>query len=99
MIRRPPRSTLFPYTTLFRSGGVQAQPVQAPAQAQLEGLALFGPQVGIRDVAVERHRVLEEGVDLAGIGRPETCRIVAIDGPDRAGLQHHAQLGPRASSP
>src|SRR3712207_6929699 len=31
MIRRPPRSTLFPYTTLFRSGGreaaVGAQPV------------------------------------------------------------------------
>src|SRR3712207_8987534 len=24
MIRRPPRSTLFPYTTLFRSGGPQA---------------------------------------------------------------------------
>src|SRR2546425_7020304 len=24
MIRRPPRSTLFPYTTLFRSGEVQA---------------------------------------------------------------------------
>src|SRR2546427_8807341 len=23
MIRRPPRSTLFPYTTLFRSGAVQ----------------------------------------------------------------------------
>src|SRR3712207_7849086 len=23
MIRRPPRSTLFPYTTLFRSGGMQ----------------------------------------------------------------------------
>src|SRR3712207_7199048 len=23
MIRRPPRSTLFPYTTLFRSGGKQ----------------------------------------------------------------------------
>src|SRR3712207_6947571 len=25
MIRRPPRSTLFPYTTLFRSEGVDAQ--------------------------------------------------------------------------
>src|SRR2546429_3582933 len=25
MIRRPPRSTLFPYTTLFRSAGVQAR--------------------------------------------------------------------------
>src|SRR2546427_7252214 len=30
MIRRPPRSTLFPYTTLFRSQGVvaQAEPFQ-----------------------------------------------------------------------
>src|SRR2546426_1204682 len=26
MIRRPPRSTLFPYTTLFRSGIVDEQP-------------------------------------------------------------------------
>src|SRR5207302_2854161 len=25
MIRRPPRSTLFPYTTLFRSGALMAQ--------------------------------------------------------------------------
>src|SRR3712207_7984264 len=25
MIRRPPRSTLFPYTTLFRSGDARAQ--------------------------------------------------------------------------
>src|SRR3712207_9356363 len=25
MIRRPPRSTLFPYTTLFRSGGLHAR--------------------------------------------------------------------------
>src|SRR2546430_9185748 len=26
MIRRPPRSTLFPYTTLFRSGPTHARP-------------------------------------------------------------------------
>src|SRR2546428_5430819 len=26
MIRRPPRSTLFPYTTLFRSGRVEKNP-------------------------------------------------------------------------
>src|SRR3712207_8009035 len=26
MIRRPPRSTLFPYTTLFRSDGAQGPP-------------------------------------------------------------------------
>src|SRR2546428_13089462 len=31
MIRRPPRSTLFPYTTLFRSvQGPQSQPVAVP---------------------------------------------------------------------
>ena len=29
MIRRPPRSTLFPYTTLFRSGGVPGAPCRA----------------------------------------------------------------------
>src|SRR3712207_7379181 len=28
MIRRPPRSTLFPYTTLFRSAGVDLQLAQ-----------------------------------------------------------------------
>src|SRR3712207_9255549 len=28
MIRRPPRSTLFPYTTLFRSRALQARKVQ-----------------------------------------------------------------------
>src|SRR2546430_17648282 len=29
MIRRPPRSTLFPYTTLFRSAGTDARPRSA----------------------------------------------------------------------
>src|SRR2546430_17179274 len=36
MIRRPPRSTLFPYTTLFRSRGVvEALVTAAPAVGQL----------------------------------------------------------------
>src|SRR2546429_5610404 len=30
MIRRPPRSTLFPYTTLFRSRGAVRRAVDAP---------------------------------------------------------------------
>src|SRR5258707_9471807 len=30
MIRRPPRSTLFPYTTLFRSGRSRASVVKPP---------------------------------------------------------------------
>src|SRR5256885_7041066 len=31
MIRRPPRSTLFPYTTLFRSVALRLQEVEPPA--------------------------------------------------------------------
>src|SRR5229473_6806719 len=41
MIRRPPRSTLFPYTTLFRSAAtgpaVAAMPTQAPAAGSRAG--------------------------------------------------------------
>src|SRR2546426_8658505 len=43
MIRRPPRSPLFPYTTLFRSrsrarlsGGMSAQPEPASVSAEVE---------------------------------------------------------------
>src|SRR3712207_8221794 len=34
MIRRPPRSTLFPYTTLFRSLGVAAEELEGAAEAE-----------------------------------------------------------------
>src|SRR3712207_9121492 len=34
MIRRPPRSTLFPYTTLFRSGGPRRADVTRSGQEQ-----------------------------------------------------------------
>src|SRR5438034_3846495 len=33
MIRRPPRSTLFPYTTLFRSGRRRHVPYEGPPHA------------------------------------------------------------------
>src|SRR2546426_7385877 len=40
MIRRPPRSTLFPYTTLFRSLNLllEEQPARAQALAELGGV-------------------------------------------------------------
>src|SRR2546430_2780502 len=47
MIRRPPRSTLFPYTTLFRSGFHPHERRVAPAVAVKDLLAgegdLYGP--------------------------------------------------------
>src|SRR2546426_8438192 len=47
MIRRPPRSTLFPYTTLFRSP--TAGPVAAPAVLVLAVLA--GRRAGLATVS------------------------------------------------
>src|SRR5258705_6064060 len=35
MIRRPPRSTLFPYTTLFRSGQRTLEPRHVPVPVEL----------------------------------------------------------------
>src|SRR2546425_9637056 len=37
MIRRPPRSTLFPYTTLFRSRQVEIDELTDPAIGNLHG--------------------------------------------------------------
>src|SRR5688572_32384876 len=55
MIRRPPRSTLFPYTTLFRSvGQADAHPVSGADQHRLgarEDAAVHG-----EGVEVEHHR-------------------------------------------
>src|SRR5260370_25513630 len=42
MIRRPPRSTLFPYTTLFRSN-VQKRVADLVIESDLQGLALDLP--------------------------------------------------------
>src|SRR3712207_7341078 len=40
MIRRPPRSTLFPYTTLFRSGGAaERRPAAVAEQPDRHGAA------------------------------------------------------------
>src|SRR3712207_7600794 len=45
MIRRPPRSTLFPYTTLFRS---RARAAASPGAAR--ALITMNSQVDVRDV-------------------------------------------------
>src|SRR3712207_8694168 len=56
MIRRPPRSTLFPYTTLFRS---QGQLVQRPDP--VGHLHLVGEQVTVEQLA---DRLDQPGVGL-----------------------------------
>src|SRR5690242_20823734 len=39
MIRRPPRSTLFPYTTLFRSYAARDQPMTGPRERLIIGIS------------------------------------------------------------
>src|SRR2546426_3444097 len=64
MIRRPPRSTLFPYTTLFRSLGI-AQGLQelrrVPGRRQRKGLRFSGAptQVEQGTPALEKSRAAE----------------------------------------
>src|SRR3712207_7199694 len=64
MIRRPPRSTLFPYTTLFRSRGqvearhvrvaARVQPADARGDVRLDDAAPQGRGQGRADPGAER---------------------------------------------
>src|SRR2546427_7714917 len=48
MIRRPPRSTLFPYTTLFRSRGPDRAELQARDRSPVRPVEENQAQVGLR---------------------------------------------------
>src|SRR2546427_12153497 len=66
MIRRPPRSTLFPYTTLFRS---QVQPGQQATVKLDSGVRMVGPPGASPDLELQldRKSVVEgKRVDLGG---------------------------------
>src|SRR2546430_11646085 len=77
MIRRPPRSTLFPYTTLFRSGRVagacerQAVPGRTGDEIERAGFREqshepcgVGQGLGRRDGAVQEQRSEEHTSEL-----------------------------------
>src|SRR2546426_6566582 len=61
MIRRPPRSTLFPYTTLFRSG--------------CEVIARLGPRAPATDVAVPLGELRDVGELLAERSEEHTSEL------------------------
>src|SRR3712207_8406257 len=61
MIRRPPRSTLFPYTTLFRSHQLPARPRAEPGPLRPCGAALeAGPEAPVRQPAHRAGRTRSE---------------------------------------
>src|SRR2546430_13525860 len=68
MIRRPPRSTLFPYTTLFRSRGEsrRGEAGRHLQQRLLHRGSVLGPRVGRRDVG-----------QFVGLGRGDADPVLA----------------------
>src|SRR2546422_10663168 len=79
MIRRPPRSTLFPYTTLFRSvhGGDGEDAAQAGQETQ-PGLAAAGRGVEVEQVCepwrIERDLAIRD--QHVPLGSPELLAFV-----------------------
>src|SRR3989454_11869252 len=77
MIRRPPRSTLFPYTTLFRSRSLVVRPEGGRLQRVSSEVA---QPTGIRERAVRRlqgheardvgERVGDTGARVVVVGKP-----------------------------
>src|SRR2546425_7981723 len=79
MIRRPPRSTLFPYTTLFRSLG-------------FERLDDADVRKSPRRAASQRERDLGRGGRRGGLVRQIRARRQKSEERDRGGTEHGGTL-------
>src|SRR2546428_5745651 len=91
MIRRPPRSTLFPYTTLFRSQVVQqeteeSQPIELPESGSWNGASDASQGHSESHPAGEIRLVDDIGttvatlpvVDVEKMQRPEDAAFVGV---------------------
>src|SRR2546426_9010628 len=79
MIRRPPRSTLFPYTTLFRS----------PGDTPPHGIIIRNPS---RPRPVVRFWAYLWSSDEEGSGKPWHRRIPAEHAPRERSEEHTSEL-------
>src|SRR3712207_9041953 len=81
MIRRPPRSTLFPYTTLFRSQAL----AHLPGQALVGGVHVAELRVAERLAVAHRHALGVQHVGerdllrVAHVRVPALARVVQAD--------------------
>src|SRR3989454_11882359 len=86
MIRRPPRSTLFPYTTLFRSIGLPGEGFAVPQALEHDHLASELPGLdrpgGVRrEQRPEQHRTLR--VERLAVRPAELIPDVEVAARDR----------------
>src|SRR2546430_12619414 len=87
MIRRPPRSTLFPYTTLFRSVGVEevldGEVGQAPQLYVRAGAVARRDQTPVLDSVAPQLRMPQPGAIHGGddtIGGSLECGVAGLCG-------------------
>src|SRR3712207_7926779 len=98
MIRRPPRSTLFPYTTLFRSLGVHGSNIledllEAKRKLAVSALAseMVGERVpGHRGLSTERVQRSEEHTSELQSRQYLVCRLLLEKKKHATGREHDA---------
>src|SRR3712207_6358757 len=99
MIRRPPRSTLFPYTTLFRSAAA-APVVEERVDGLLEHpLLVVHDDLGRAEVEQPLEPVVpvdDAAVQVVEVGGREAATVelhhrTQVRRDDRYGVQHHAE--------
>src|SRR2546429_3775977 len=69
MIRRPPRSTLFPYTTLFRSLELRPRSAQTVEHSEIKTAGLRRPQTYLTSRSEEHTSELQSRLHLV-------CRLL-----------------------
>src|SRR3712207_9341048 len=91
MIRRPPRSTLFPYTTLFRSLGIVTQDRHAPPESGALAKAASGaletvPWVRVVNLARALDEIAEAGFWRIGLTGEAGMTLADALGPPQVGV-------------
>src|SRR3989441_4340691 len=108
MIRRPPRSTLFPYTTLFRSPRGQrprapwrghAGPALLPRSGSRAGLAAAPPRAAPHGVLTRPPTGPRAPAARAAARRPDVGRVSGAAGVERRGLRADADRAPDRAGP
>src|SRR2546430_6743735 len=75
MIRRPPRSTLFPYTTLFRSGCVAVSIGSIPRILLMARVLFICLLLGLPSAVIAQGRELPDFTELAERQGPTVVNI------------------------
>src|SRR2546425_7238497 len=90
MIRRPPRSTLFPYTTLFRSRGRRRSGLLAPPQRERGPPAVRPDHPGAVSAGIHLERSEEHTSELQSLAYL-VCRLLL----EKKKKQHHTRRPPQ----